>query len=82
MKKQKTNTQLKTIAQRALESEYGFAPKLKNIVLLEANGTGEYILFEVNGKEYSFNSYMMGESHPFPYSVWCGKGTITRKEVR
>ena len=28
MKKQKTNTQLKTIVQRALENEYGFAPKL------------------------------------------------------
>jgi|GEM_PF-5467487 len=82
MKKQKTNTQLKTIAQRALKSEYGFAPKLKDIVLLEAFGTGEYILFEINGQEYSFNSYMMGEGHPFPYSLWCGKGTITKKEVR
>ena len=82
MKKQKTNTQLKTIVQRALENEYGFAPKLKDIVLLEANGTGEYILFEVNGKEYNFNSYMMEEGHPFPYSVWYGKGTITRKEVK
>ena len=82
MKKHKTNSQLKTIVQRALENEYGFAPKLKDIVLLEANGTGEYMLFEVNGKEYNFNSYMMGEVHPFPYSVWCGKGTITRKEVK
>lgn len=80
MKKQKTNTQLKTIAQRALESEYGFAPKLKDIVLLEANSTGEYIFFEVNGKEYSFNSYIMREDHPSLYSVWCGKGTITKKE--
>lgn len=33
MKKQKTNTQLKTIVQRALESEYGFAPKLSVLML-------------------------------------------------
>lgn len=82
MKKTKTNTQLKKIVQTALESKYGYAPSLKDIILLEATGTGEYILFEINGQEYSFNSYMMGEGHPFPYSVWCGKGTIIRKEVR
>lgn len=82
MKKTKTNTQLKKIVQTALESKYGYAPRLKDIILLEATGAGEYILFEINGQEYSFNSYMMGEGHPFPYSVWCGKGTITRKEVR
>ena len=82
MKKEKTNTQLKKIVQTALESKYGYAPSLKDIILLEATGTGEYILFEINGQEYSFNSYMMGEGHPFPYSVWCGKGTITRNEVR
>ena len=82
MNKQKTNRELKRIAQTALESEYGFAPKLKDIVLLEADGIGEYILFEIKGNEYKFNSHMMGEGHPFPYSLWCGKGTITRKEVK
>lgn len=82
MKKTKTNTQLKKIVQTALESKYGYAPSLKDIILLEATSTGEYILFEINGQKYSFNSYMMGEGHPFPYSVWCGKGTITRKEVK
>lgn len=82
MKKQKTNIQLKRIVQTALKSEYGFAPSLKDIILLEATGTGERVLFEINGNEYEFKSYMMGEGHPFPYSIWCGKGTITRKEVR
>lgn len=82
MKKTKTNTQLKKIVQTALESKYGYAPSLKDIILLEANVTGEYIRFEINGQEYSFNSYMMGEGHPFPYSLWCGKGTITKKEEK
>lgn len=82
MKKQKTNNELKKIVQTALKSKYGYAPSLKDIILLEATGTGEYILFEINGQEYSFNSYMMGEGHSFPYSIWCGKGTITKKEVK
>lgn len=82
MKRQKTNNELKKIVQTALKSEYGFMPKLKDIILLEASGTGEYVLFEVEENVYEFNSHMMGEGHPFPYSLWCGKGTITKKEVR
>ena len=81
MKKQLTKTELKKVVQTALKSKYGFAPSLRDIILLEATGTGEYILFEINGNEYVFNSHMMGESYPFPYSLWCGKGTITKKEV-
>ena len=72
--KTKTNTELKNIAKMALKSEYGFTvSKLSDITLLEADGDGLYILFEVNGNEYKFNSYTMGI-----HGLWVGKGTITR----
>lgn len=48
----KTNKELKKLAQAALKNEYGFQPILKEITLLEANGDGTYILFEVDGHEY------------------------------
>lgn len=50
-----TNRQLQQHAAKALTNEYGFAPEYKDIVLLEADGNGSYILFEVNGKVYSLN---------------------------
>lgn len=77
--KEKTKNELKHIAQAALKSEYGFEPSMKDIVLLEAYGDGTYILFEVGGHEYSFNSRLMGSGYPFPESVWTGKGTIEKR---
>lgn len=71
-----TKTQLKAIAKMALKSEFGFTvSKLSDIVLLEADGDGQYILFEVNGNTYRFNSRKtyFGE-------LWVGKGSITRVE--
>lgn len=65
----RTKAELRKIAQRALESEYGFAPAMNNIVLLEANGEGTYILFSVSGKEYCFDSHMLID------------GTIEKREV-
>ena len=74
---EKTKQELRTIAKEALRSEYGFAPALKDIVLLEAYGDGTYILFEVKGNIYNFtSSYRFGEHN----GVWCGKGTITRAD--
>lgn len=49
------NNEIKKIAQKALEIEYGFAPALKAIRLLEASGDGNYILFQV--KEHEYKSY-------------------------
>lgn len=66
--------ELRKTAQLALESEYGFKPALNEIVLLEASDDRTYILFEVRGHEYSFNSYLFIDG-----SVWCGSGTITKK---
>lgn len=71
-----TKTELRKVAQAALKAEFGFTvSKLSDIVLLEADGDGLYILFEVNGNEYKFNSYSMGIN-----GRWVGKGTITRVE--
>lgn len=69
-----TKSELKEIAKRALKAEFGFTVStLKEITLLEADGDGTYILFSVNGNEYKFKSYVMGEN-----GRWVGKGTITR----
>ena len=46
------NTEIKKIAQNALETEYGFAPSLKNIILQEACGDGSYILLRVKNQTY------------------------------
>lgn len=73
MKKQ----ELRRIAQQALVNEFGFSPALNNITLLEANDAGTYILFNVNGRGYRFESYIMeigGDLKP----VWVGPGTISR----
>lgn len=71
-------SELKQVVKRALESEYGFAPTLKVITLLEASSDATYIHFEVNGNKYFFrSSYRLGKEN----GVWTGKGTITREEV-
>lgn len=47
----------KKVAQESLMKEYGFAPGLKNIILLESGYNGKYIdylLFEVKGHEYCY----------------------------
>lgn len=69
-----TNTDIKKTAQTALKSDYGFAPLLKDITLLEASGDRTYIRFLVAGHEYSFSSY-----HFHDGSVWVGSGTIEKR---
>ena len=68
-----TKEELKKTAQVALKSEYGFAPALSAIRLLEASDDRKYILFRVGDTEYRFNSYLFHDG-----SVWCGRGTITQ----
>lgn len=70
----KTNAELKRIAQTALKSEYGFAPALNQIRLLEASGDGTYIRFGIGTETYSFDSHIshVGDME----TIWCGKGTI------
>ena len=68
-----TNTNIKKTALAALESEYGFAPNLKDITLLEASGDRTYIRFRVGIHEYSFNSFTWPVG-----SVWVGHGTIEK----
>lgn len=70
-----TKAKLRQIAQTALESEYGFAPAMSKITLLEANGEGTYILFSVKGKEYCFDSRLLIDG-----TIWVGKGTIEKRE--
>ena len=75
-----TKSELKHIAQQALDSEYGFSPKLSAITLLEADDTGLYILFSVKGNEYRFDSryYPIGRGADRINTVWTGKGTIEK----
>ena len=52
------NRLLKHYAQGALEREYGFAPPMKAITLLEShfdNDIPQYVRFEVGGHEYSYD---------------------------
>ena len=72
--------ELKHIAQQALNSEYGFSPKLSDIVLLEAQDTGLYILFSVKGNEYRFDSryFPIGRGENRINTIWVGKGTIEK----
>lgn len=74
------NNELKHIAQQALNTEYGFSPKLSDIVLLEASGDGLYILFSVKGNEYRFDSryFHIGRGEDKINTIWCGKGTIEK----
>ena len=76
-----TKATLKDIAKAALQSEYGFSPKKADITLLEADDTGLYILFEVKGHEYRFNSryFPIGRGEDRIDTIWCGKGTIEKR---
>lgn len=49
-----TKAEFKWLAQYVLKNEYGFTAPLKDIVLLEGDGNGNYVLFEVNGHEYRY----------------------------
>ncbi len=71
-----TKQEIKKTAQAALKSEYGFAPPLSEITLLEASDDRTYILFSVRNKEYRFTSYIL--TYGDIESVWVGDGTITR----
>lgn len=73
--KEKTNRELKHIAIMALQSEYGFAPKQSDIEIIEAveSETNIHILFEINRKEYVFDSCKTKT-----LGVWCGPKTITK----
>lgn len=52
---------LKEYARGALLREYGFAPALNQIVLLETffDGAPQYVLFRVGNHEYSFDGFTM-----------------------
>lgn len=65
--KELTNRQLQERAAAALRQEYGFAPKGKDIVLLEATGNGDYILFEINNKVYSLNGDYIDKKNEADY---------------
>lgn len=75
-----TKTELKNIVANALQSEYGFSPKKTDIVLLEANDTGLYILFSVRGHEYRFDSHYfpIGRNENKINTIWTGPGTIEK----
>lgn len=66
----------KKTAQYALKAEYGFAPSMSEIQVLEASGDRTYILFRVGQWEYEFKSYIFSGK-----SVWAGPGHI-RKTAR
>lgn len=74
-----TKTEMKQIMRNALEAEYGFAPAISKITLLEASGDGTYIMASINGKEYQFHSHICTQ-RGLEGTVWCGSGTITRYE--
>lgn len=72
-----TRLEMKEIMQAALKNEYGFAPAICNIRLLEISIDGTYICAIVNGNIYKFSSYYMnGKTN----GVWVGKGTIEKIE--
>lgn len=78
-----TKTDLKKTAQKALKEEYGFAPALNDIVLLEASGDRTYIYFSVRQNKYTFRSsidiYGTDENGEQIESLWIGKGTIEKE---
>ena len=69
-----TNTDIKKIAKAALKSEYGFKPRLKNIILQEVSFDRTYIRFAVGIHEYIFNSYRLPDG-----SVRVGSGTLEKR---
>lgn len=64
-----TKTELRKTAQTSLKAEYGFAPSIKDITLLEASGDGTYILFSVCGKEYRYELGYGVEKTGFTYET-------------
>lgn len=78
-----TKKDFKSTVQEALKIEYGFAPPLSEIKLLETYSDRTYIMFSVRGHEYQFRSYIANTGinertgEPFE-SVWVGEGTIER----
>lgn len=71
--KSRTLRELKHIAREALKSEYGFAPALKDIKLMESNDIGTYIAFMIEGRYYRFDSYITSDD-----CIWVGKGHIEK----
>lgn len=47
-----SKNELKKLVQRVCVSEYGFAPSKSQIVLLESDGIGHYIMFSVCDVSY------------------------------
>lgn len=58
----KTKKELKSIAKDRLHYFTGISVGVKQITLLEADGDGSYILFQVGKLFYSYNSRCVGES--------------------
>lgn len=75
----KTKGELKQIIRTALKAEYGFAPAISDIILLESDEDGTYIMASINGKEYQFHSHICS-TYGLEGTIWCGSGTITRYE--
>jgi hypothetical protein len=78
----KSKRELKEIVQGAMLYDFGFAPALRDICLLEASGDGTHILFRLHNIEYTFDSFIW---HPFKndkgemlYPVWVGNDTCRR----
>lgn len=65
--------EMKKVMQAALKSEYGFAPALDCIKLMESNDDGTYIAATVCGKYYAFNGWKWSDG-----AVWVGKGTVEK----
>lgn len=76
-----TKAELKNIVKEALQCEYGFSPAKTDIVLLEADSTGLYILFSVKGHEYRFDSHYfpIGHGENKINTIWTGPGTIEKR---
>lgn len=70
-------SELKTIAQRALESEYGFAPCKNKITLLEVgeSNRGLYILVEIGVNEYRIDTFLKGIN-----GYYVGKGIVEKQK--
>lgn len=64
-----TNNELKKVARMGLRIKYGFTAKLVDIILLEADHDGSYVMFAVNGHEYQVRRSR----------VWIGNGQSETK---
>ena len=71
-----TKEQIKKTAQAAMKSNYGYAPALREIKLLEASDDRTYILFRIGDFEYEFRSYAFQDG-----SVWVGEGHVEKTAV-